>query len=478
VSRRPGRGPVAAPPSPAPRRRLVPLDTAGMPPKPGPDFADLVTTLLGAPPEKLVVAGVPQEHRPGVRARHDRELEEYARAYERALRRVYRQALYDPGFTMAVNVKGRRVDARFVSGSTYNSVAEEPHQGEYGPCLPYEVMVVSKYPGPDEVRDLMNFVGPSSETLFRALKELDLADIRRERVGDPEERRFRIDLSQLGVVGQWYFTSVVKHMGLDPSTTALASTWVRNCAPLLEQELRLVLPKYILCFGTEAAKAVLGKKATVGRLFGRIVDKKIALHRDGDPPEEHRYHTARVMACVHPAYVGKKPEAYVDLVGGLASFHQLTTGVRVADRETGLNHVCLYSESSLAGVVDRILGESTGVDVIAVDAEWHGDLPGGEQSYLRTVQFSHKAKHAYCVVLHSQGGHPAFAGGVDAAMEQLRRLLKSTPGRAVRVGGHFFRADLPWLLHHGLDLRDEYAAARTPKGTRTDRRAQGAGRTS
>ena len=39
--------------------------------------------------------------------------------------------------------------------------------------------------------------------------------------------------------------------------------------------------------------------------------------RDGAPPEEQEWHTAQVMACVHPAYVGKKPEAYVDLVNGL-----------------------------------------------------------------------------------------------------------------------------------------------------------------
>jgi hypothetical protein len=214
---------------------------------------------------------------------------------------------------------------------------------------------------------------------------------------------------------------------------------------------------------------------TVTRLLGRIVTRQIALHRAGADPKDHRWHSAQVMACVHPAYVKKKPEAYVDLVQGLGAFAQLVKGTRTEDIETGLRHVCLYSERSLKKVVDEILDESTGVDVIAVDAEWQGKLPGPKESYLRTVQFCLKPGTAFCVVLHGQGGRPMFEGGLDAAFTQLRRLLKSTPGRTVRVGGHFFRADLPWLLHHGLDLRDEYEVCRTPKGTKTNRTAEDCG---
>ena len=58
-----------------------------------------------------------------------------------------------------------------------------------------------------------------------------------------------------------------------------------------------------------------------------------------------------------------------------------------------------------------------------------------------------------------------FAEGVDAAFVQLSRLLKSTPGRTVRVGGHFFRADLPWLT--GYEASPGTRAAAGSRGFRT-----------
>jgi hypothetical protein len=60
-------------------------------------------------------------------------------------------------------------------------------------------------------------------------------------------------------------------------------------------------------------------------------------------------------------------------------------------------------------------------------------------------------------VLRHQGGEPAFKPSIDHAIAQLRRVCKSTPSRPVRIGGHFLRADLPWLIDIGLDLREEYA---------------------
>jgi hypothetical protein len=49
----------------------------------------------------------------------------------------------------------------------------------------------------------------------------------------------------------------------------------------------------------------------------------------------------------------------------------------------------------------------------------------------------------------------------------LTKLLKSTPERQVRLGGHVLRADMPWLIHLGVDAREEFRVADTPELTKT-----------
>ncbi len=46
-----------------PKRRLVALDTAGMPPKPGPDFARLADAIMVAEPPKLSLAGLAKDEK-------------------------------------------------------------------------------------------------------------------------------------------------------------------------------------------------------------------------------------------------------------------------------------------------------------------------------------------------------------------------------------------------------------------------------
>jgi DNA polymerase I-like protein with 3'-5' exonuclease and polymerase domains len=117
-----------------------------------------------------------------------------------------------------------------------------------------------------------------------------------------------------------------------------------------------------------------------------------------------------------------------------------------------VHHRVVRNAADLAELVDLLLADPTAT-TIAVDAEWHGDYPTEPGSYLRTIQVSWKPGHAACVVLNAPGGAPAFDSNPAAALPHLRRLLTSTEDRSVRIVGHFFRADLPWLIDFGLDLR-------------------------
>lgn len=46
----------------------------------------------------------------------------------------------------------------------------------------------------------------------------------------------------------------------------------------------------------------------------------------------------------------------------------------------------------------------------------------------------------------------------EVARDELTRLLTSTPGRPIRIAGYNLKADLPWLLQLGIDLREAFMA--------------------
>lgn len=392
---------------------FVPLTAPGIP-APGPDFIAAAEHLVG-------------ESAPNLK----KKPEEFFEKYGAWLEYLYRRALYEPGFQLNVRVKGAYVPAEFLGGHYWGHDPVGPLQAD--------VMVLGKHPGVDELAERRNFVGAASADLYKAMTELELPKSELE---------------------TWYVTNLVKHNRLDPGSATLASSWIKNCAPLLAQELQLVQPRFILCLGAEAGKALLGKSVNVSNMIGRVVDYTYGVHLPGEKPKQI---TAQVMVIVHPAYVFRKPEAYDELRSGFGQFHSLTQGTFSDTVETDICHTAVFDAEHLGRLVDEIVADPDPESrVIAVDAEWHGDAPTEPGAYLRTIQFSHKPKHAINVVLRHAGGEPAFEPNIEAALPHLQRLMKSTPQRKVRIGGHFFRADLPWLIDFGLDVRDEFATAGTP----------------
>jgi uracil-DNA glycosylase family 4 len=390
---------------------FYPLDAPEMA-LPGPDFVRQAEQ-LGDPAYKAV--GVREEKR--------------LEAVGPWLTYLYLRALYDPTFSIDVNVKGTLKTAPFLPGHLWGFTADGPR--------PADIMVIGKNPGVEEMAEQRNFAGLSSRPLYHALDVLQVPESEREK---------------------WYVTSVIKHPHLDPASATLAKSWQANCRPILQQELRLVRPKFILCLGKEASTAVTGNTHAVSAMAGRIVDVKIPLHRYGEEPE---YHIAKAMTIYNPAYIAREPKHFDQFRIGLAHFLALAKGDRVHKKEK-LDYRYIRDEDHLADVVDEVI--ESGHRMLAVDAEWHGEHPDEDHAYLRTLQFSHKPKFGAVVVLREQGGQPCFynrRGRVDfgAARRQLSRLLiPHTDGSwDPMVGGHFFRSDLPWLYHFGIDLRKYYA---------------------
>lgn len=388
---------------------VIPLDAAGLPPA-GPDFLAHAIN-LGDDAEEIS-------------AKQKKKINPVTTRLES----LCRYALYSPHFKLPVATKkGVRV-ADFLPGHLMK-YAGGP-DAIYGP-KPARVMVVFRNPGRDEIAAKDYLEGPHLEPFFVALA----------RAGVTEE-----------VYQNWYVTSACKFYP-PLESTALPTAWLKDSLWLLAQEILLVNPDFILCCGAEAVKSVLGVKGAVSGLNGRVMPLEV-LQTDGSVKE------ISVVPAASPVSAYKKTELLPEFVGHVKRFYSAVTDSAVVD-ETDYKDI--YTEDALAAVVDEMLSDpDPNANIIAVDCEWHGDHPTEDGAYLRTVQVSNKDRWARNIILRHQGGAEAFKPNLDAAVQQLSRLLKSSPGRNVRVGGHFLRADLPWLIDFGVDVRDEYAPARSP----------------
>lgn len=348
---------------------------------------------------------------------------------------LYRRALYDDQFQMEIGVKGNYVMAPFVPGHYLGDTALECNGGPRG-C---NVMVIGKHPGHEEVQARENFCGPSSVDFHDALNNLGV---------DQGERE------------DWYITNLVKFTQLDRQGDGVPKAWIRDCMPILDQELRLCRPNYILCLGSHAAKALLGSHAAVTNMVGRVEKYVFPI---SEPGEELRYHTAKVMAAVHPAAVARRPELYDGFEDQLGLFLQLSHGADVGAAERDIDHRVIYKHRQLRDLVDQIRADPSRWR-IAIDAEWHGDYPTEDGAYLRTIQFSTRHTEGITVVLRHQHGTPAFQPSINHAIQELNRLLKTDTSASYypRVGGWFLRADMPWLLYNGIDCRAEFSAPEDP----------------
>ena len=132
-----------------------------------------------------------------------------------------------------------------------------------------EVMLVGEQPGDQEDRSGKPFVGPAGRLLDDALEE---AGIDRTKA---------------------YVTNVVKHFkwtARGKRRIHAKPNWgeIAACRPWLEAEIDVVKPRVLVCLGSTAAQALLGKTFRVTRQRGDLVDSPLAPH---------------VMATVHPSSI-------------------------------------------------------------------------------------------------------------------------------------------------------------------------------
>lgn len=342
------------------------------------------------------------------------------------------RALRDPSFVMPIEVRtGLVKDVQFVPGHVWGQ-----HAAAYSTAKPRmidgphrsDVMVIGKMPWHEEVAEGRCMVGESGQLLIAVLRQQNIQ-------GTPD----------------WYVTNVMKFQPPDGSKTPKAK-WMADCMPLLQQELRIVRPKYILCVGSDASKALLGAKWTVGTMEGRVVEYTYEVGLDRTVPEAERpRHTALVMTVIHPAAVLQSPSELRRLERGVARFGLLARGVRWDLHEPDLDHRTVNNLSQLRDLLVEIdTDPERHDDFVSFDAEWNGEHPQNVGSYVRTMQIGWRPKHAAGIVWSDTEGKPAFFDddGEPAQAEAVELLNAFFADK--RPVMHFGVADLEWTEHIGL----------------------------
>lgn len=78
-----------------------------------------------------------------------------------------------------------------------------------------------------------------------------------------------------------------------PGNRNPSSTEAANCREYLDEQIRIVNPEYIVCWGTIASQNLLGSEATIGQLRNQWLT----------------YGTAAVLCTYHPSYLLRNPSA-------------------------------------------------------------------------------------------------------------------------------------------------------------------------
>ena len=136
------------------------------------------------------------------------------------------------------------------------------------------IIMVGEQPGDAEDRQGRPFVGNAGKLLDRALKDAGL------------------DRSEI------YLTNAVKHFKWEERGKRRIHKKPRQseidaCRPWIDDELAIVKPKALVCLGSTAAQALLGRQFKVTRSRGTLVPSPLA---------------PAVLATVHPSSILRAPD--------------------------------------------------------------------------------------------------------------------------------------------------------------------------
>lgn len=357
-----------------------------------------------------------------------------------------------------------------------------------------DIVVVGKHPGRTEESTHFLFSGASGQEIKRCLAEKNIHDF----------------------LDSAYFTNVSRFQ--PPPGGKFKQGWIKECAWLLWAELIIIRPKVVLLLGSEAIKHFHGRHTSVTKNRGAVMPIKLqcadeeividsfptmhpaAVVRETGMREGLASDLARCSELTRGTKVELVPRHYQD------------------DDGRASNHVVLRTVHQVREYVEDLL--PTEHRTFAIDCEWAGKSPWSDGKLLtiqishakgqcvliplhrhprlpvprkwelldskngKLIKFRKPTVTeavAYNLEMVDDDGESAlgfvpFGGDVAIApdafvevlnvlipnftpdeLDEVRTLLKQLLERPdVRMGGHNFRADYPWLNDFGLSLAAQF----------------------
>lgn len=280
-----------------------------------------------------------------------------------------------------------------------------------------DVVAIGKMPGRAEQESGRLFVGESGKW-WRAL------------------------LQEAGLIDRTFFSNVLRFSVASATKTKKMTELVGLCRYLLLHEINQCHPRLILALGKEATQWFFGSGAFKKKL-GAVMDW-----------------TSPLDGATIPVAITNNPAA---VVRGMNDAPLRVTTFRAADMilnnrsaseafmaDDG-EYAYVRTEQDLEHELQKLLDCSS--TYLAIDCEWGGRNPFEKNGKLRSITLSQVPGTALVIELRDEHKEILFQPGVQAAYDQLQRLLDA---RQWCLCGHNFTADWLWLEKEaGLTGLDE-----------------------
>lgn len=228
----------------------------------------------------------------------------------------------------------------------------------------------------------------------------------------------------------WYITAVVKHAFPQNRTDPLRE-WITDCLPILEQEIRLVDPKYILVAGRHALAALFGNTVKLSNVRGTVLN----------------FLNKKVVPVLSPSAVTQSPSNKLpfqtdmkfaaSVIRGTHALSTQVTTVNLLDTQEKLWN-WVETASKLRGWW-------------ALDTEGDGLRP--HKGGLRTIQLCRETGKVDVLHLRNEKMEPVLDD--DDAAAALRVVLCDPD---VHIIGHNGRFDVQWLRAYGVNCLPQFLA--------------------
>ena len=247
-----------------------------------------------------------------------------------------------------------------------------------------------------------------------------------------------------------YFTTLVKYPLPKSYKLKPKAEDIRYCCGLLEEEIKVVKPKIIVCLGKDAATYILGLNTKLSEIEEAWINS-----------EKYKAKIYVIEDCQKSFF---KPE-YQDKMEKdlriLSKHYEF-----LCDGKSYLNHVSqnyqlIETKKDLIDWLDRM--RKLDKKLFAVDCEWGGmNFVDGT---LRSIQFCWDAGNAVFIHFHNENLEWVF----DAPKNEIFKLIADFfNDKSIKFLGHNIAADYQWMHKHiGIDIFEDRCWIDTMFGMQT-----------